>query len=101
MNEIKNNRNPSLYQALKTDEPIILLVEAILKCAAEDYRSALKSLKSGVCYRDVSKGKAGQPEWIKDDCEIFFRSEWFKSLCDLDGEEVIKRLRKEVGWDRD
>lgn len=32
----------------------------------------------------------------KDECERFFRSEWFKMLTNLDGEALLANLKKDI-----
>ena len=60
-----------------TDENYERLAIAIIKQAVIDYR----------------KGD----EEIRKSIERFFRSEWFYTLTDVDGEMLIKRLRREEG----
>lgn len=57
-----------------------LLAEAIILKAVKDYRKALKYDARGV----------------KRECERFFRSNWFKTLTTIDGENLIRKLRAEV-----
>lgn len=52
------------------------LAEAIIIQAVEDYRNARSKRRI-------------------NEVERFFRSEWFRELCDLDGKAIIERLRKE------
>ena len=35
-------------------------------------------------------------EYVRKDCEQFFRSSWFQTLTSLDGEVLIEKLRREV-----
>lgn len=59
-------------------ENYCLLVEAIVMQAIRDYKKC-KSHQERVSI------------------EKFFRSRWFRALCDIDGEEIIKKLKTEVG----
>jgi len=63
-----------------TIEPYQELANAIIIQAAKDYRKALK-------YDDIK---------MKRDCVRFFRSKWFKTLTELDGEILIEKLKSEV-----
>lgn len=38
--------------------------------------------------------KEAEAVYYVSECEIFFRSEWFKTLCDLDGEMLKRNVRK-------
>lgn len=76
--EVRKN----IRKNLRTDS----LPEAIVHLAMSDYKKALQ-------------GKAVdgvKPEIVKAECEKFFLSEYFKILCGLDGEQVIKNIKKEV-----
>ena len=61
-----------------TDENYERLAEAIILQAVTDYRKS-------------------DDEEVKKSIERFFRSEWFYVLTELDGEMLIKRLRREEG----
>ncbi len=54
--------------------------------AAQDYEGALK----GKRLEDVS------PRQRVGELELFFRSPWFEMLCDLDGEIMIRKIRRKV-----
>ena len=62
------------------DNPYKNLALAIMERAVYDYRSAVKS-------RDTAEIK---------EIRKFFKSEWFESLCDIDGELIIKTIDEEV-----
>ena len=68
------------------ENPIRRLADAIVLQAVEDYRIAL----GGKYVRGES------PERVINDVERFFLSDWFYMLTKLDGELLIKKLRKEV-----
>ena len=61
-----------------TDDNYERLAEAIIMRAVIDYRKS-------------------KDEEVKKSIEQFFRSEWFYVLTRLDGEMLIKRLRREEG----
>ena len=61
-----------------TDENYEKLAEAIIVRAIIDYRKS-------------------KDEEVKKSIERFFRSEWFYVLTNLDGEMLIKRLKREEG----
>ena len=64
------------------------LANAIIVQAAKDYAKALRRLKKFPHDKDT--------QYVKQDCERFFRSDWFEVLTDLDGEVLIQRMNKEV-----
>lgn len=68
------------------DEMYMLLAHAIVEKAIEDYRGLLKMKSSEM---------PGAPNCNLNELEDFFRSNWFKTLCDLDGKKVLEELRKE------
>lgn len=72
------------------------LADAIVKGAALDYLSALRELR-----RRSRKGKE-IPWYVWGRVyseEVFFRSAWCEFLTPLDGEVLIKRLRRSVFHD--
>lgn len=62
-----------------------VLAQAIIEQASEDYRTALKKLSkhpdNALAIHTVNE------------CEIFFRGEWFQMLTTLDGETLIRMLK--------
>lgn len=64
------------------------LADAIILLAANDYRAAIKKLKSNLEYRPALL--------LKHDCETFFRSEWFGELTSINGNILMERLREET-----
>ena len=71
-----------------TDEGLHRLSCAIIARAVYDYRSALK----GHCINGYRRC-----EDVKDDCERFFRSSWFRRLApDIDGEWIIECTKRNV-----
>lgn len=47
-------------------------------------------------YRKALRGKKKHSNWVVEECEMFFRSEWFNLLTRLDGEMIIHRIKQEV-----
>ncbi len=64
------------------------LANAIVLQAVRDYRTALKSLKMN------PSNKSAKIE--KENIERFFWSDWYKVLTSVDGESLIRVLRKEA-----
>ena len=65
------------------------LANAIILQACKDYKSA---------YRRYLR-RYGNPDRLDPDLaelEHFFRSDWYKTLTDVDGEYLMKRMREEV-----
>lgn len=64
-----------------------LLANGIILKAVDDYRSARKTLardpENEMAQRQVSQ------------CKMFFLSDWFKVLTNVDGTFVLKRLKAE------
>ena len=67
-------------------DPYENLANAIILRAVWDYRAALRRYRRTFEVND---------EMIR--CEKFFRSSWYEVLTDVDGEYLIKKLRKEAG----
>lgn len=63
------------------------LANEIIVRAVYDYRSARQILA-----RRPSDALAQQ---MKNECEMFFLSEWFCELTNVDGEYLLEKLRKE------
>ena len=64
------------------------LANAIVIQAAKDYKSALRTL------RNHPESRVTLSEALS--LEKFFRSGWCSMLTDIDGEYLIKRLRRAV-----
>ena len=62
------------------------LANAIVEQAAIDYRNALNG---------VSYDRRYSPESVIKETEKFFRSEWYRTLTNVDGEYLIANLKKE------
>ena len=68
------------------DEGCENLVIAIVRQALIDYRDALKALKKNPNNIDECR--------IKNECEIFFNSEYFKLLTNVDGAYLLKNMER-------
>ena len=75
----------------KTEEtkmdPWQSLANAIVISAAKDYRAALRRLRRN------PKSKTAISEIT--DLERFFRSDWYRTLTNVDGELLIQKLKEE------
>ena len=70
------------------DDAYERLANAIIIQAARDYKRTLKRLKKN------PKNKEVMDEAMK--LEDFFHSEWYEFLTSLDGDLLIKKLRKSI-----
>ena len=68
-------------------DPYESLANAIILLAVRDYRTASKKRKKHPKNKDA--------KLIVEDCERFFRSDWFTTLTSVDGELLIKKLQEE------
>ena len=71
---------------------------AIVENACKDYEWALRYLNR-LDHPGLTLTKSQQEQILKarrfrDECEHFFRSDWLKVLCNLDGEMLIEVLKK-------
>jgi len=64
------------------------LADAIILQAVTDYRRAHWKLR-------LCRHHAEALETIAE-CEDFFRSTWFSILCGLDGEQLLRNLKREI-----
>ena len=62
------------------------LANAIIEQAVSDYRDSLKGKRAD---------KYVSVEDMLEDCEGFFKSEWFSILTKIDGERLMKKLQEE------
>ena len=97
------SRSGALVKALKTgrriihegheqirDDPYTELSISIILQAVTDYRTLLKF--------KMKRHNRHDSEESLEELEDFFRSDWFKTLTDLDGEMLIKRLKEEAKY---
>ena len=68
------------------DEGCENLVIAIVRQALVDYKSALKALKKNP--NNIDKRR------IKNECEMFFSSEYFTLLTNVDGAYLLKNMER-------
>ncbi len=71
-----------------TDDKWKELQNAIILQAVEDYRKALTAKRGKI--NDIPVGV------LKADCERFFKSKWFTFLSDIDGKELMQKLKGEA-----
>ena len=69
-------------------EPYEMLANAIVLQAVEDYRRALRKLKSNPEY--------GPALYTKRAVERLFRSRWYGELTNVDPDILLNELKKEV-----
>ena len=69
-------------------DPIQELANAIILQAVKDWREAKHKLKK--------RPKNEDAKLMVQDCEEFFRSDWFKALTNLDGEMLLRKLQEEI-----
>ena len=77
-------------------EPYRKLSNAIIIRAVDDYRRSLKRLNSLLKKPEVNSRLIAKTEREIDEIEEFFRSEWYGIMTDISGEDVIRKIRKEV-----
>ncbi len=75
------------YKSLAED-PYERLANAIILQAVEDYRKALKSVKRN------PHNRTAMDEALS--IEKFFRSGWYSTLTNIDGEFLIRKLQEEI-----
>lgn len=68
-------------------DPYEKLANSVILQAVKDYRGARKKLKHHPKNKDA--------KLMIEDCESFFRSDWFAVLTSLDGESLLKKLKEE------
>jgi len=77
-----------------TDYSAELLTKSIILQACSDYTKALKTLeKSNDMNTMIGRNRIIGAQATIDDVERFLRSEWFKTLTDIDGEIVLRELK--------
>lgn len=68
-------------------EPYENLANAIVLQAVKDWRSAVRTLKKRPRYDPAKQ--------MKEECERFFRSDWFEALTSVDGSVILQKLKQE------
>ena len=76
------------------------LANAIIETAVDDYRKALRKIKMryAAAWNLVSPYRLSRLNEVIIclDIEDFFRSEWYYTLTDIDGDFLIEKLRDEI-----
>ncbi|WP_407450052.1 hypothetical protein [Fibrobacter sp.] len=71
------------------------LANAVVQQAVEDWQNAVDTIRkmkhSTRCHKTQIVNSAKRR---KDDCESFFKSQWFELLTNLDGRQLLKDLKK-------
>ena len=70
-------------------EPYENLANAIVFLAVKDWRGAMGKLKKRPRHKPALKKK--------EECELFFRSEWFEELTGVEGSIILRKLKEEEG----
>ena len=70
------------------DDPYERLANAIIMQAVTDYRAALKAVKRNPNNREALENAM--------QIERFFRSGWYGTLTNVDGEYLIRKLQEEI-----
>jgi hypothetical protein len=68
-------------------DPYENLANAIVLQAVKDWRSAVRTLKKRPRYDPAKQ--------MKEECERFFRSDWFEQLTGVDGSVILRKLKQE------
>ena len=76
------------------------LANAIIETAVDDYRKAIRKIKMryAAAWNLVSPYRLSRLNEVIIclDIEDFFRSEWYYTLTDVDGDYLIEKLRDEI-----
>ena len=67
------------------------LANAVVMQAVKDWRAAVRTLKKRSRHEKAKK--------LKAECERFFKSDWFKALTDVDGNMILRKLKREENID--
>lgn len=73
-----------------SDKGLDNLRYAIIKQAVLDYQKSLKLLRNSIKAESYMYIQAKD---LKRECESFFLGPYFETICDLDGECIIKEVR--------
>lgn len=91
-NHVRINReNTRQAEINRANDPYQQLANAVIVKAANDYWKALNKLKK--------RKNNTLARIMKEDCEEFFMSDYYKLLTKLDGEVLMERLKKVAGYD--
>ena len=83
------------------DKGADLLTEAIILNAIRDYKYALK-WKDAKPKNKYQESKVNTAIRLYNDVRKFFHSQWYKSMCSIDGDKLLNRIEEEYkkGIDR-
>lgn len=75
----------------------------IVRMAVIDYDAALKYLRKS---KNTNSDEHTQAKRMKEECERFFRSQWYALLLDIPGEDLMKIVRtkyynRSIKWGQD
>lgn len=70
-------------------DPYESLANAIILQAVKDWRDSVKKLKKRPRFQPAMD--------MKEECEEFFLSDYYKILSSVDGEWLLNKLKKEAG----
>lgn len=70
------------------DTPYTRLAAAIVRRAVEDMEQAMQFTPCGRKYRN----RRQYLRHVREDCEAFFYSDWYKALCSIDPDKIMNRL---------
>ena len=68
-------------------DPYENLANGIILLAVKDWCEAVRTLKKWSRDKDAKR--------TRDECEQFFRSEWFEELTSVDGSVILRKLKQE------
>jgi hypothetical protein len=71
------------------------LANSIVLRAIDDWKMAAYAMWENRGETEKQLERFRQAKRVKMDCEKFFRSTWFSTLCDLDSESVLSRLNEQ------
>lgn len=69
------------------------LAAAIVRQAVDDYRFADRLIKGNITY--CSTAREGNHHSTKREVIAFLRSQWYGTLCDINPERIINKLKEE------
>ena len=78
-------------------EPYRNLANAIILRAVDDYRGHLDTLNYLLKTPEFNGVRIVEIKRQIDKLERFFRSEWYDEMTNISGEDIIRKVRKEVG----
>lgn len=77
-------------------EPYSRLANAIILRAVDDYRNHLDTLNYLLKTPEFNGIRITEIKRQIDKLEKFFRSEWYDEMTNISGEDIIRKVRKEV-----